>query len=123
MRRFTFKALVVSMAMAFALPAAQAARAHKDAEGSKSARVQAKAKVASSRKAKVIHATLTTKRRAAAQRVAYASAMAGVPPVPVTLPSMVVSLSAVVWSSGPVVAVSTMPRLHQRGSGPDETSL
>jgi len=85
MRRFTFKALVVSMAMAFALPAAQAARAHKDAEGSKSARVQAKAKVASSRKAKVIHATLTTKRHAAAQRVAYrvafASAMAGVPPV------------------------------------------
>ncbi len=87
MRRFTFKALVVSMAMAFALPAAEAARAHKDANGGKSERVHAKAKAkakgkfVAAGKAKVIHADLTSKRRAVAQRVAYASAMAGVPPV------------------------------------------
>ncbi|MEO0319087.1 MAG: hypothetical protein RL404_2764 [Pseudomonadota bacterium] len=83
MRRFTFKALVVSLAMTFALPAAQAARAHKgkDAEGGKSARLHAKSAVASKARAKVIHANLSPKRRAVAQRVAYASAMAGVPPV------------------------------------------
>ncbi len=85
MRRFTFKALVVSMAMALALPAAQAARTHKGADGGKSERVQArsKGKVAATGKTKVklVHANLTPKRRAAAQRVAYASALAGVPPV------------------------------------------
>ena len=35
MRRFTFKALIVCMAMTVALPAAQAARTHKDADGGK----------------------------------------------------------------------------------------
>ncbi len=81
MRRFTFKALIVSMAMVVALPAAQAARTHKDAGGGKASRVQAKAGATSKSRVKVIHANLSTKRRAAAQRVAYASAMAGVPPV------------------------------------------
>lgn len=81
MRRFTFKAIVVSLAMAFALPAAQAARTHKNAEGGKSARLQVKATAASKSRVKVIHANLGPKRRAVAQRVAYASAMASVPPV------------------------------------------
>ncbi len=81
MRRFTFKALVVSLAMAFALPAAEAARAPKDADGRKSARVQAKGKLASSTKVRVVRASLHSKRHLATQRVAYASAMAGVPPV------------------------------------------
>ncbi len=83
MGRFTFKALLVSLAMFVALPAAhaaQAARGARDADG-KSARAPAKAKVAAARKARVTHANFTPKRRALVQRVAYASAMAGVPPV------------------------------------------
>ncbi len=81
MRRFTFKALIVCMAMTVALPAAQAARTHKDADGGKASRVHAKAGATSKSRVKVIHANLSSKRRAAAQRLAYASAMAGVPPV------------------------------------------
>ncbi len=80
MRRFIPTAIVVSLAIAFALPVAYA-RAPKEAEGRKAAHVQSKGKVVASSKVKVIRANLTPKRRLATQRVAYASAMAGVPPV------------------------------------------
>lgn len=90
MRGFSLKALVVALAATLALPVAHAARQQKEATaaGSKKAKL-ARAKKgavakqeASAHKPRVIRASLSHgKRKAGSQRVAYASALAGVPPV------------------------------------------
>lgn len=108
MRGFSLKALVVALATVVVLPMAHGARAHKDepaagskkaaqakngkAEKSKVAKASKPAKsgksakpVADANKPRVVRANPSrqaqAKRKASVQRVAYAAAVAGVPPV------------------------------------------
>lgn len=89
MRGFSLKALLIALAAVFALPAVHAAHPQKStavgkkAAAGKQARAGSKAvtKTANSRKARVIRATYSGKRKMTSQRVAYASAVAGVPPL------------------------------------------
>jgi D-alanyl-D-alanine endopeptidase (penicillin-binding protein 7) len=98
MRGLSFKALVVALATVIVLPVAHGARSQKDepaagskqvAQGKKGKAAQANKSAKSARsgkavadanKPRVIRAS-QSKRKASFQRVAYASAMAGVPPL------------------------------------------
>lgn len=99
MRGFSLKALVVALATVFVLPVAHGARSQKDQSPVAGSKKVAPAKQpkqvrqgkpasgakagADARKPRVKHANLSgsSKRKASIQRVAYASAMAGVPPM------------------------------------------
>ncbi len=89
MRGFSLEALVIALAAVVALPVVHAAHPQKSAASGKKAAAGKQAhagnkavpKSAKARKPRVIHATYSGKRKPASQRVAFASAVAGVPPV------------------------------------------
>ncbi len=86
MRSFSARALVIFLLAAFALPASHAATHKRGANGktaNKTAhhRTVAKSKKLAAGKARIVRATYTQAKRKPVERVAMASAMAGVPPV------------------------------------------
>ncbi len=87
MRRFPARALVIFLLAAFALPATHAATAHKRTATAKSSKKvahhapAAKSRKVAAAKPRIVRAAYTPVKRKPLQRVAMASAMAGVPPV------------------------------------------
>ncbi len=88
MRKYSMTAVLITLATAFALPAAHATQIKKEerhAASKKSARLHSPAhnrSTASRKQPELVHASFSHgKRHPVAQRVAFASAVAGVPPV------------------------------------------